>query len=156
VGKPFRYKLAAAAGLLLAAGCLESVRLGRPRVWPGAGGPVRPVRILRFFASAMAVAPGGSAMLCYSVENAKSVQIAPLPLRGVYPSSSRCIEVAPEHTTNYTILAVGFDGAVAMRSLTLPVQAKPPAPVVAAPVFRLVLADPPRLTPSSPAQPGAA
>jgi hypothetical protein len=63
-------------------------------------------------------------MLCYGVENAKSVRISPM-LRGVYPSPNRCLEISPQHTTHYILLAEGYDGAVEARSLTLPVQSAP-------------------------------
>jgi hypothetical protein len=74
-------------------------------------------------------------MLCYGVENAKSVRISPM-LRGVYPSPNHCLEIVPEHTTHYTLLAEGYDGTVDARSLTLPVQAFPPA---SAQVFNFAL-----------------
>ena len=83
------------------------------------------VRILRFYASVGTISPGESAKLCYSVENARAVRIAP-PVGEIYPSARHCLEIVPKHTTHYTIWAEGFDGRVAMRSLTLPVEAIPP------------------------------
>jgi hypothetical protein len=80
-----------------------------------------PVKILNFYASVGAVTAGEKALLCYGVENAKSVRISPL-IPGIYPSPNRCIEIVPERTTHYTILAEGFDGVVATQSFTLPVQ----------------------------------
>lgn len=80
-----------------------------------------PVRILNFYASVGAVTMGEKALLCYGVENAKSVRISPV-LQGVYPSPNRCLEIVPERTTHYTILAEGYDGRVATQSFTLPVQ----------------------------------
>jgi hypothetical protein len=85
------------------------------------------VRILRFYASVGVVLTGESAELCYGVENARSVRMSP-PVAGLYPSSRRCLQVVPEHTTHYTILAEGYDGKIAMQSLTLPVQTTPEAP----------------------------
>ena len=32
------------------------------------------------------------------------------------------MEIFPQHTTHYTLLAEGYDGSVASQSLTLPVQ----------------------------------
>lgn len=123
---PVRFaKPIAAAGLLLALWGLDAVRGGRPRVWSGAE-IAGPVRILEFYASAGTILPGESAMLCYGVENAKSVRISPM-LNRVYPSPNRCLQIVPEHTTHYTLLAEGYDGTVDARSLTLPVQAPPPA-----------------------------
>jgi hypothetical protein len=92
--------------------------------WVGAG--PRPVRILQFYATVGFVESGETAQLCYSVENAKSVEISPL-LPGVYLSKGRCVEVVPDHTTNYTIMALGYDGATAYRSLTLPVRRSEPS-----------------------------
>ena len=89
---------------------------------PG-GSPGR-VRILQFRASVGALMQGETAQLCYGVENAKLVRIAPVAAR-VLPATNRCMEVGPRHTTHYTIMAVGYDGSVATRSLTLPVQTAP-------------------------------
>jgi hypothetical protein len=110
---------------LLAALLLLAAMWGLNRVEsvPSRGGPVR---ILRFYASVGVVLDGEAAELCYGVENAKAVRMAP-PLPGVYPALSRCLQVVPKHTTHYTILAEGYDGKVAMQSLTLPVQMKEPA-----------------------------
>jgi len=83
-----------------------------------------PVRILRFYSTVGWLKAGEKAQLCYAVENARRVRIAPL-LEGAFPLSNRCLEVLPEHTTHYTILAEGFDGHVAMQSLTLAVGAAP-------------------------------
>src|SRR5436190_23441691 len=107
---------------------LSVVRTARNQVWvhplnsrPG------PVRILRFYASVGTLAPGQKAQLCYSVENAKVIRISPM-VETAYPSLGRCIEIYPEHTTHYTLQAEGFDGTVAMRSITLPVHDEPGAP----------------------------
>jgi hypothetical protein len=79
------------------------------------------VRILRFSANVGAIMPGQKALLCYGVENARSVRISPAMIR-VSPSANRCMEIFPQHTTHYTLLAEGYDGSVASQSLTLPVQ----------------------------------
>ena len=47
---------------------------------------------------------------------------------GVYPSLNHCLEIGPEHTTHYTIVAEGYDGRVATKSFTLPVNGTPAAP----------------------------
>lgn len=118
-------KLFAAVVLLVAVWGLNSVDEPESRAWlHPAGTPPGPVRILRFYATVGLVLTGESAQICYGVENAKSVHIAP-PLPGVYPSARRCLQVVPEHTTHYTILAEGYDGKVVMQSLTLPVQSAP-------------------------------
>ena len=89
-----------------------------------AGGPVR---ILQFYASTEMVTPGQTARICYSVENAKSVRISPM-IEEVYPFPNHCLDIEPEHTTHYTLLAEGYDGAVATKSLTLEVQPEEAAP----------------------------
>ena len=96
-------------------------------IWAGAPETAGPVRILEFYASVGAILPGERAMLCYGVENAKSVRISPI-LRGVYPSSNHCLEIVPEHTTHYTLLAEGYDGVVATKSFTLQVAAEEAPP----------------------------
>jgi hypothetical protein len=67
---------------------------------------------------------GEKAELCYGVENARAVHISPR-LAGVVPSANRCLEIGPERTTHYTILAEGFDGAFVTRFLTLVVEDAP-------------------------------
>ena len=101
------------------------------RVWvrPLSAHP-RPVRILRFYATVGALFPGQRAQLCYSVENAKMIRISPA-VESAYPSLDRCLEIHPDHTTHYTLQAEGFDGAVAVRSLTLSVQDRPWSPLPA-------------------------
>ena len=47
------------------------------------------------------------------------------PGRKVYPSTHRCVDIWPQHTTHYTLMAIGFDGSSVARSLTLPVQTVP-------------------------------
>lgn len=125
----FRFKkLWVALGLVLALWAVGSLRETDTRAWVRpVGTHPGPVRILQFYASVGAVMPGQKAQICYGVENARSVRISPA-MQDVYPSIRHCLEVVPEHTTHYTILAEGFDGAVATRSLTLPVRVLPVGP----------------------------
>jgi hypothetical protein len=120
-------RLFVAAGLLAALWGLSTLRapVGNAWVHPPDAHP-GPVRVLRFYASAGSVAPGETAKLCYAVENAKTVRIS--PMQSVSPAQNRCLEVVPEHTTHYTLLAEGFDGTVAARSFTLAVQPPPTLP----------------------------
>lgn len=123
------YRLfAAAAPLALLWVILGGRHPNAPVFVPPAGAKPGPVRILRFYASAGMLVTGEKAQLCYGVVNAKSVRIAPL-LTVLSPSVGRCLEIGPKHTTHYTILAEGFDGKMAVQSLTLAVQAPPEAPV---------------------------
>src|SRR5947209_3713665 len=119
-------KIFLAVGLLVALWGLNSARGPGGQVWVHPlDTPPGPVRILRFYASAGAVVPGQTAQLCYSVENAKLVRIS--PMQSALPGQSHCLDVVPEHTTHYTLLAEGFDGTVAVRSFTLSVQSPPSA-----------------------------
>jgi hypothetical protein len=122
------FRISAAAVLLLAVWGLSTVRDSATtlRIIP-IGGPRGPVRITRFYATTGMVVAGQKTQLCYGVENAKSVQISPL-LSGVYPAVNRCLEIVPEHTTHYAIVAEGFDGRTATRFFTLVVQDAPEAP----------------------------
>jgi hypothetical protein len=133
-------KLFLAIGLVAAVWLLTTPGRDTQPVWlRPAEGKSGSVRILQFYTSVGSVSPGESAMLCYGVENARTVRISP-PMADVFPATKRCLEIVPKHTTHYTILAEGFDGHVAMQSLTLPVEklipVKPPRPVN----FALVLA----------------
>lgn len=125
----FRFtKLWVAIGLLIALWALGTMRRSEPADWVRPiGTRPGPVRIVQFYASVKTLTAGDKALLCYGVENAKSVRIAPIP-QEVYPSFNRCLEIVPEHTTHYTILAEGYDGKVAMRSFVLPVHAVPLPP----------------------------
>ena len=124
--------LCIAAVLLLAVGAFTLTRHPGGAVWVHPATGNGPARILRFYASTGAASPGQQVQLCYAVENARSVKISPL-IAGQYPASNYCFEVTPEHTTHFTLMAEGFDGSVAAKSITLPVQHVEPlmnAPVV--------------------------
>jgi hypothetical protein len=91
---------------------------------PAVGGPRGPVRILKFYATTGSITAGDKAQLCYGVANAKSVRISP-SLEPVEPAANRCLDIVPDRTTHYTILAEGFDGNVVTRVITLVVEAVP-------------------------------
>jgi hypothetical protein len=91
------------------------------------GAPRGPVRILRFYATTGSIALGDKAQLCYGVENAKSVHLSP-DIAEIVPAANRCLEIVPERTTHYTILAEGFDGHIATRFVTLVVETAPAFP----------------------------
>jgi hypothetical protein len=79
------------------------------------------VRILQFYALEGVVKPGQTTLLCYGVINATTVRMDPA-MDGVYPSTDRCLEVAPTHTTNYTLTAEGPKGQPAVGSLKVVVR----------------------------------
>ena len=122
-------KLFLAVGLLVVLWGMSTLRRPDSHIWVHPlDAKSGPVRILRFYATVGSLSPGETAQLCYSVENAKVVRIS--PMQTAYPAQKRCLEVVPEHTTHYTLLAEGYDGTVASRSFTLSVQ-KLPAPETA-------------------------
>jgi len=82
------------------------------------------VKILQFYARDSAAIEGQGTVLCYGVLNAKSVRISP-PVGGVDPAITRCVAVAPERETEYTLTAEGRDGRTVSASFVLPVRADP-------------------------------
>lgn len=80
------------------------------------------LKILAFSISTAVMQSGDTARVCYGVANAKTVTIEPRPLGNVWPSVSRCVEVAPKKTTTYTITASDDAGHTEQKSLTLQVQ----------------------------------
>ncbi len=119
-------RVVAAIAILAAAWGVGALPDSALRSWiPPVGGPRGPVRILRFYATTGMIVPGGKAQLCYGVENAKSVRIAP-SIAPVTPAANRCLDIVPDHTTHYTILAEGYDGNIVNRSVTLVVETIPP------------------------------
>jgi hypothetical protein len=122
----FRFgRIAMALGVVAAT--IGVVALRHDSVVRPIGTHTGPVRITQFYATAGTVLSGQKARVCYGVENARSVRISP-EVDDVYPSPLRCVEVEPERTTHYTILAEGFDGAMATRSFTLAVHTPIAAP----------------------------
>ena len=124
-------KVFLAVGLLVAMWGLSALDRSDRRAWVHPVGGSGPVRILQFYASTGILTVGETARICYSVENAKSVRISPMT-QEVYFFPNHCLETVPEHTTHYTLLAEGYDGAVATKSFTLQVEAEeaPPPQVV--------------------------
>ena len=58
--------------------------------------------IQTFYAIPGVIRRGQSTQLCYGVANAKTVRLEP-QANPVWPSYSRCVEVAPTKTTTYTL-----------------------------------------------------
>ena len=76
--------------------------------------------ILNFYTSPLVIRRGDSAQLCYGVSNAKVVRLDP-PAGHVWPSLSRCIDVAPRKETTYTLTAIDASGTVLTQKVTLKV-----------------------------------
>ena len=77
--------------------------------------------ILGFYATPPTIRPGETAQLCYSVSNAESVRIEP-PVKNVWPSLSRCVEVTPGSDTVYKLIAEDSKGNTEMASVTVKVH----------------------------------
>jgi hypothetical protein len=75
--------------------------------------------IQMFYASPGVIRRGESTRLCYGVSNAKTVKLVPQS-NPVWPSHSRCVEVAPAKTTTYTLTIV--DAAGNTKSQTVEVK----------------------------------
>jgi hypothetical protein len=82
------------------------------------------VKILQFYARDGVLTEGDCTVLCYGVLNARSVRIEP-PVEGVGVALNRCVSVAPERDTRYTLTAEGSDGRSVSESFQLPVVADP-------------------------------
>lgn len=98
-----------------------SALTGCSRPAPPAAAKVAPARITQFYATAPQLARGEKELLCYGVENAKTVWLSP-PRQELSAALSRCIEVAPAETTTYTLTAEG-DGGSAKQELTVTIGA---------------------------------
>lgn len=83
------------------------------------------VRILQFYASPVELTAGQEGILCYGVQNARSVRLDPA-VDELKPAWNRCLAITPEHDTTYTLRAEGFDGAEATASFQLKVNPAPP------------------------------
>ena len=101
---------------LLVAGCA---------LLAGCAGPEKPVpkaplepKITQLYAPQPSVAAGETAKICYGVENAKSVWIAP-PTRELSAALARCIEVEPKAKTTYTLTVEGAEGKRVSQDITI-------------------------------------
>jgi len=75
--------------------------------------------ILSYSASPTTIQQGEKSSLCYSVSNAKTVNIEPQTEEPVWPAFSRCVHVSPHKTTTYTLTIE--DGAGHSKSATIEV-----------------------------------
>lgn len=79
------------------------------------------VKIVQFYAREASLTEGTPSVICYGVVNARSVRIEP-PVEGVSVSPNRCVEVAAQRDTRYTLTAEGSDGHTVTESFLLPVK----------------------------------
>jgi len=105
-------------------------RTAAPRLPSSAPAVDNVVRIVQFYASPGHLVEGERAILCYGVENARSVRIEPR-IDELTPSPNRCLEIAPRRDTRYTLTAEGADGRQASESFLIQVKPVPaPAPQI--------------------------
>lgn len=83
-----------------------------------------PPRITQFYSTTPQLARGEKAMVCYGVENAKTVWLEP-PRRELSAALARCVEVEPAGTTTYKLTAEGAGGRTTQE---LTVTLGPPRP----------------------------
>lgn len=79
------------------------------------------LKITQFYASAQETAPGRSVLVCFGVENARSVRIEP-PIEQLIPLPVKCFPFAPRRTTTLKLVAEGDHGGEATASLTVKVR----------------------------------
>ncbi len=79
------------------------------------------LKILNFYASPPAVSRGNLVHLCYGVAFAKSVTIEPAT-EAVWPSLSKCVDIKPSKTTQYTLTAKDANGKEAKQTVEVTVD----------------------------------
>ena len=77
--------------------------------------------IQMFYASPGVIRRGEATQLCYGVANAKTVKLEPQS-NPVWPSRSRCVEVAPAKTTTYTLTIADAAGNTKSQSVEVKVH----------------------------------
>ncbi|MDP9055399.1 MAG: hypothetical protein M3N93_14035 [Acidobacteriota bacterium] len=87
--------------------------------------PPTRAKITQFKADPGFLPAGMGGRLCYGVENATRLDIAPA-VEKLLPASERCMDIAPVKTTTYTLTAYGPDGTPAKKSLEVKVGAPQP------------------------------
>jgi hypothetical protein len=111
--------LAAASAVL--AGCSSpEQRAVVPTATPAA--PPEGARITQFYSTLAQVGRGGTALVCYGVENATAVWLEP-PRHELSVAQARCVDVSPKADTIYKLTAQGADGKAVARELKVKVGA---------------------------------
>lgn len=82
---------------------------------PDAG---KAARITQFYAREPTLPKGEKTLLCYGVENARTVRIEP-PVDKVWPALSRCFDIEPSTPTTYNLTAEGEDRQPVTESVTV-------------------------------------
>ena len=79
------------------------------------------LKILSFYVMPGSIHPGESASMCYGVNAARKVMIAPEVGASIYPAYSRCLQVSPKTTTQYTLTAEDAAGNKSEQKLEVKV-----------------------------------
>lgn len=79
------------------------------------------LKISQFYASPGAIRKGEHTLLCYGVDNAKSVRIEP-PVEKLQPAMAHCLEVSPSVSTSYKLVAADESGHIVTEQLTVRVR----------------------------------
>ena len=89
--------------------------------------PSKTAKILQFYAGSPTVARGEQVLICYGVEDAKSVRLEP-PIEQINPSFNRCFQYAPAATSHIKLIAAGADGTERSKTIEVAVAgvASPP------------------------------
>ncbi len=77
--------------------------------------------ILGFYANPGTIHAGEKSQLCYSVNNADTVRIEP-PVKYVWPSLSRCVDVTPKKETVYKLIAKDASSQTQTATTTVKVE----------------------------------
>jgi hypothetical protein len=80
----------------------------------------RSLKINQLYAPA-SLAKGQTGKLCYGVVNAKTVTLDP-PVDEMWPALTRCIEITPKKTTEYTLTAKDASGHSVQQSVVVQVH----------------------------------
>jgi hypothetical protein len=119
------YRWIALAAAAVLAGCSSPEK--RAPV-PAAASTVAPAaapesaRITQFYSTLAQVGRGGTALVCYGVENATVVWLEP-PRHELSAAQARCVEVSPTADTTYKLTVQGADGKTVTRELKVKVAA---------------------------------
>lgn len=137
----------AVAGLLALISCTHQPEAPPPEVQEVAPPP----KILQFYAVPGWCQAGEDVTICYGVENAERVAIAP-QLRQLTPSRNRCFSVSPQKSAVYKLTATGAGGqASAQLAIHVEAPAKPPSPPPpTAPILELLAASANEVAPGQP------
>jgi len=82
-------------------------------------------RIVQFYARAAEIVEGETDVVCYGVENVRSLKLDP-PVANVSPALVRCFSVEPKWDTSYTLFAEGLDGSRDEATFAIRVRPAPP------------------------------